>query len=230
MRGELAAVVGGDCFQMFTVAVQESDHGFGKGSGLLAVLEAFEEHEARETFEQHEDGVSAGIHDEVHLEIAEAGAVGFLGAVVDAGAVGYVGGFRRSRRAFVPAHEVGVAAVLHQLAGGVGVDDVVDGLYGDGYALLGQHAPDLLRRPVVDDHLPDAPHKETVQLLVGRGAPAPCHGLGVGLVPQVVAFLRGVAFEFACDCRPAAPDDAGDLFSLGLSLQKGENLRPLLRG
>lgn len=113
-------------------------------------------------------------------------------------AVGDVGCFRRFALRFGAPPEVRVTSVLAQLAADVGIDDIVDALYRDTYALFPQYSTDLFRRPqMIGDHLFYPPYKNTVKLSVGCSAFAAIHRFGVSFLPKVVSLGRGISTKFA---------------------------------
>ena len=145
MRGELAAVVRGDCPDESPVREQQPDHGPCRGDGLAPLAEPLHQDEVRGAFRQREDGMAVRVHDSVHLPVPEASAVGLRRTLVYARAAGDVGSPGRA----LPLHAALVSQLMGHVCGQpprrVGVDMVVDGLPADAYALLAQHAGYLAR-------------------------------------------------------------------------------------
>ena len=200
MCREFAPVVCSDGLQAFPICEELSDDSFRNWPGLPAVGQLLHHHEVCQALHEDKDGVAVSVHYEVHLKVAEALAVRLGRAVVYARAAGYVGGLDRFPARRRPALKVGMAAVPPQLTARVRVDDVVDALHGHLDAVLCQHSDYLLWRPQLVEHLLDAPYQHGVKRPVRRRAPAALKSLGVRLVPQVIAPVRGVAPCPPVDC------------------------------
>ena len=72
---------------------------------------------------------------------------------------------------------------------------------GDMLSALFHIRRNLFRRPVfLSEQIQGLPYYCRILRAVGRGALSAFHGLGMSLVPQIVAFLRGIAFKLAAEC------------------------------
>lgn len=59
----------------------------------------------------------------------------------------------------------------------------------------------LFGRPVfLSEQIQGLPKDHRIFCVVGRGASPAFHSLCMSLVPQIVAFLRGIAFKLPAEC------------------------------
>ena len=217
--------------QFSLIGQQQPPYGLRHAFGHLSVLEFCHEQEYCAALYHGEDAVLVLVHDEVHLPVSEAFAVGLWRALVYAHAVLDVGGLRLVLVRGAPVVLHLVPAVLGQLARLICPYELVDGLMGDLHALLLQIAGDLGWRPLlVHDELLDTPDELRGLPAVAWLTVAALHGLLMRLLEVITAVTSTVAFKLTADGRFTYSNRFGDGLLCTTLLSFQINVVPLLRG
>lgn len=139
-------------------------------------------------------------HYGIHLPVPETCSVSFGRPLVYAYAVGYVlySGGTVGPAVTVVFHSV--ATVRGEFSAFIGTDMTVYEFVGDVLSALFHIRRNLFRRPVfLSEQIQRLPQDRRIFCVVGRGAPSTFQSPCMSLVPQIVAFLRGIAFKLAAE-------------------------------
>lgn len=113
----------------------------------------------------------------------------------------------------------------------VGADDAVDGLMRDGYAISGERAGYLLRRPVPLDKQLNGPLLGFLANgMVAGLLPLTVHGVGVRRLVVVATPDAAVPLDLARDGAWGDADRLRDVLSLEFQFEQQANYVPLLQG